>query len=49
MTSIAIFAVWIKLISFARGNENTAFIIRMIINVIIQMKYFFLVILIILI
>lgn len=43
IASIAIFATWLKLLSFARGDENTAFIIRMIVNVIGKMKVFFLV------
>jgi len=41
LTCIAIIATWLKLLSFARGNENTAFIIRMILNVINEMRWFF--------
>ncbi len=43
LCSIAIFATWLKLLSFARGDERSAFIIRMIVNVMGKMKVFFLV------
>lgn len=41
--SVAIFATWLKLLTFARGVERTAFIIRMIVNVMGKMKVFFLI------
>ena len=38
---MAILFLWIKMLSFARAEERLAFIVRMLIEVFIDMKYFF--------
>lgn len=43
ISSLAILAIWLKMLSFARGWESTAFLIRMILKVILYMRYFFIV------
>ena len=39
--SIALMFIWIKVASFSRGRSDTAFIMRMIVQVMYDMRYFF--------
>lgn len=41
--SLGIFFVWIKLLTFARGFKNLAFLLRMIQQCIIKQRFFFIV------
>lgn len=43
LTGLAIFFTWIKLMFFGRGFKNIAFLIKMIMQVMINMRYFFIV------
>ncbi len=43
LTGLAVFFTWIKLLFFGRGFKNIAFLIKMIMQVMVNMKYFFIV------
>lgn len=43
LTGLAVFFTWIKLLFFGRGFKNIAFLIKMIMQVMTNMKYFFIV------